>query len=415
MKKMIFFIRHFNDFDHITPVIWSLLKTKKVKVYLILTDPFNEKFYKQNFRTKEIEKLGAKIIGFSDSNIRFKYLFPLVGALYNFNKNFFKLNLITSKIGGVLVKFFFKKDFQENYLDNLIKDLVINKDCKILVFDHMVDPIRKKIIYIAKENKCKTISLPHGLVMYSYKKKWLNEYKKKNVKALKIFDKVVFPNNLRNFYNIEKKILKKKFTYLGSPRFSEPWISFINKNLKKNFEKSKKKIKILFLVEKELNYLNKKKHVVVDFLKQLEILNFLKSQPNLSLEIKMNTRGISQKQSILLKNKFKSNISHEETSSLIFSSDVVISGGASSAILQSICMKVPTICCTYLHPEHSLYYKKFDFPIEIKSFQELKKLFEKKEIFKKQNNEKNRLNFLNKITLYKQNPSNLHNQFFLKI
>ncbi len=258
MKKMIFFIRHFNDFDHITPVIWSLLKTKKVKVYLILTDPFNEKFYKQNFRTKEIEKLGAKIIGFSDSNIRFKFLLPLVGTLYNFNKNFFKLDLITSKIGGVLIKFFFKKDFQENYLDNLIKDLVINKDCKILVFDHMVDPIRKKIIYIAKENKCKTISLPHGLVMYSYKKKWLNENKKKNVKALKIFDKVVFPNNLRNFYNIEKKILNKKFTYLGSPRFSEPWISFINKNLKKNFKKSKKKLKILFLVEKEFIYIKKK-------------------------------------------------------------------------------------------------------------------------------------------------------------
>ncbi len=129
----------------------------------------------------------------------------------------------------------------------------------------------------------------------------------------------------------------------------------------------------------------------------------------------MNTRGLSQKQYILLKNKFKSNLSHEETSSLIFSSDAVICGGASSAILQSICMKVTTICCTYLHPEHSLYYKKFNFPIEIKSFQELKKLFEKKEIFKKQKNEKNRLNFLNKITLYKQNPSNLHNQFFLKI
>lgn len=415
MKKIIFFIRHFNDFDHITPVIWSLLKTKKVKVYVILTDPFNERFYKQNFRIKEIEKLGAEIIGFSDSNIRFKYLFPLVGAFYKFNKSFFKLDLITSKIGGVIIKFFFEKDFQENYLDNLIKDLVINKDCKILVFDHMVDPIRKKIIYIAKENKCKIISLPHGLAMYSYKKKWLNEYKKKNAKRLKIFDKVVFPNNLKYFYNIEKKILKDKFTYLGSPRFSEPWISFINKNLKKKFKKYKKKPKILFLVEKEFTYIKKKKHIVVDFAKQLEILNFLKSQPNLSLEIKMNTRGVSQKQSILLQNKFKSYLSFEETSSLISSSDAVICGGASSAILQSICMKVPTICCTYLHPEQSLYYKKFNFPIEIKSFQELKKLFEKKEIFKKQKNEKNRLNFLNKITLYKQNPSNLYNQFFLKI
>ena len=110
-KKIIFFIRHFNDLDHISPIIWSLLKTKKIEAIIFFTDPFNEKFFKKNFRTIILKKYGAKLVGFSDSNYRFKFLLPYIGSLFRLDNNFLNIKIISSKIGGIILYLFFKKKF----------------------------------------------------------------------------------------------------------------------------------------------------------------------------------------------------------------------------------------------------------------------------------------------------------------
>ena len=38
MKKKIIFCKTFNDYDHFTPIIWSLTKTSRFKVTVFLTD-----------------------------------------------------------------------------------------------------------------------------------------------------------------------------------------------------------------------------------------------------------------------------------------------------------------------------------------------------------------------------------------
>ncbi len=412
-KKIIFFIRHFNDLDHISPIIWSLLKTKKIEAIIFFTDPFNEKFFKKNFRTIILKKYGAKLVGFSDSNYRFKFLLPYIGSLFRLDNNFLNINIISSKIGGIILYLFFKKKFQDEFIKKKSFEL-INDNYSILVFDHMVNDLRKEIIKYSKNKKCINIALPHGAVLYSYKKKWLNKFKKKSALSLKIFDKVIFPNGIDKFYGIEKKILKEKFLKLGSPRFTIPWINVLKNNFSKKMQKERKKINILFLVEKEFNFYQNRKHIISDIKKQTQILQFLKKQKNFSLKIKLNTRSITQSQLYRLEKFYNENISKDETNNLIFWSDIVICGGGTSIILQSIATKVPTICCTFLHPEHKFFYKNFGYPKEVKNFQEFAKFILGKN-FLKVKSERKRLNFLKKIVMINQNPFKLYNNFFLNL
>ena len=407
-KKIIFFVRHFNDYDHFTPIIWSLAKTHRFKVTVFFTDPFNEISFRKNYRTELLTKNGVDIIGFSNSNYNFKFLLPLIGKLFRYDNTIFNLNKITSLIGGIILNFLFKRKFQESFIKKKSFNL-IEKNYSILVFDHMLDQSRREIINYSKNFDCTSIALPHGLTLFSNKK--LEKIRKNQALEYKIFDKVVFPNYLNMFYSVEKKILKDNFLGLGSPRFSKTWINFIQKKIKKKKPKIKKNLNILFLIEKEFTFFNKKKIIITDYNKQFQILEFLKTKKNFSFLVKTNTRGITQNQLEYLKKSFSKNLTNDETSDLIKWSDVVICGGGTSVILQSISTNVPTICCTYLHPNHKFYFKNFKYPIEVKSFRELKDLIDKNK-FLKNKAEKYKKNFLNKIIMLNKDPLKLHSKFF---
>ena len=411
-KKIIFFIRHFNDYDHFTPVIWSLLKTQKFEVSVLLMNPFSESLIRNNYRTNLLKKMGAEIIGFSNSKYNFKFLMPIIGTLFRYNNFFFNLNLFAHRLGKFILYIFFKKKFQEKFIKETSINL-IKKNYKILVFDHMVDDLRKDRIKYSKIFKCKCVSLPHGVTLFRYKKKWLNNHRKKVANTYKIFDKIVFPNNSILFYKEEKEVLKKKFLSLGSPRFSKIWINFIKKNIK-IINLKQKKIKILFLVEKSEVFIHKRKHVVADFCKQLEALSFLKSRRDLTVKIKFNTRDVNLNQRKEIQKNYNNDISNLETSDLVEWSDIVIAGGGTSSIIQPICLNKTVICCTYFHPEHHFYFKKFKFPIEVKKFSDLVNIINNKKIIQIKSNN-NRKKFLDYIILSKKNPINLHLKFFLKL
>ena len=313
-------------------------------------------------------------------------------------------------MGELFYIFCLKKKFQETFIKKKSFNL-IEKNYSILVFDHMLNQSRREIINYSKNFNCISIALPHGLKLFSHKKKESNKKRKAEVSTWKIFDKVVFPNNLNKFYSIEKKILKSNFLSLGSPRFSKMWINFTQKKIKNKNPKLKKKLNILFLLEKEFTIFNKKKHIITDYNKQFQILEFLKTKKDFSFLVKTNTRGITQNQLEHLKRGFNKNLTNDETSDLIKWSDVVICGGGTSVILQSISTNVPTICCTYLHPNHKFYFKNFKYPIEVKSFVDLKSLINKNK-FLKNEAEKYKKNFLKKIIMLNKDPLKLHNNFF---
>ena len=113
-------------------------------------------------------------------------------------------------MGELFYIFCLKKKFQETFIKKKSFNL-IEKNYSILVFDHMLNQSRREIINYSKNFNCISIALPHGLKLFSHKKKESNKKRKAEVSTWKIFDKVVFPNNLNKFYSIEKKILKSNF------------------------------------------------------------------------------------------------------------------------------------------------------------------------------------------------------------
>ena len=93
--------------------------------------------------------------------------------------------------------------------------------------------------------------------------------------------------------------------------------------------------------------------------------------------VKTNTRGITQNQLEHLKRGFNKNLTNDETSDLIKWSDVVICGGGTSVILQSISTNVLQFAARIFTLIINFISKNFKYPIEVKSFVDLKSLINK--------------------------------------
>ena len=90
------------------------------------------------------------------------------------------MNKITSKIGGIILYILFEKKFQETFIKKKSFNL-IEKNYSILVFDHMLNQSRREIINYSKNFNCISIALPHGLKLFSHKKKSLIKREKPSI------------------------------------------------------------------------------------------------------------------------------------------------------------------------------------------------------------------------------------------
>ena len=274
MKKLnnlsvLYFIRKYNDLDHITPILYSILK-KKYFVFMFLNTHQN---FENDYRVKLLKSKFKNV----------KFIHYEFFKLSFFQKLKFKINLNYKKTKITYYFFFFLNLFFKKVnidFDPKFKNLADNF-FDIIIFDHFNPenfPLFSKLLTKLKNNKNKILSLPHGFLLYKNPGVFnlvLNDFKK-----IELFADKIFITNINWYRLIKKKIYnKKKLVLIGSLRFTSWWKNIIEKELI-----TKKNVKIDILI------LGSERSRFVDISKFQKMIDILDNYQNLKIVFKPPTR-----------------------------------------------------------------------------------------------------------------------------
>jgi hypothetical protein len=238
-EKAIFFLRHNNDIDHITPVLYKWLSTENIPTDVIITtkrslldDPRIEylKKYKQ-----------VRIFHIND-------LFQKRTLPHMFNHYYPKYYAYFHKL---IRKYSFVKKKVDKTITRIANELYKGMEKGIVVFDWTTTYYVKELVKIAKDRGFTTISLPHGDMPYVSLIETINEINYDGLgryEASKVFDYVVVPNK-QNTKRYEKWIEPDRLKVLGSPRYCNEWMKIFADFIPPfDIEESKDKLKIVFFL-----------------------------------------------------------------------------------------------------------------------------------------------------------------------
>jgi len=227
-KKLIVFLRHNNDIDHITPVLWKWLKTTDIPVEVYITT--NRKLL-YDYRINMLK-------GFDNCKIKFitddfkKLSIPNLYIHY-YDKYYTPIDKYVNKYGYI-----------KNKVDNGIKkiaDNIFKEDTdSVVVFDWVINYFVEQMIQHAHTRGYPVVSLPHGDAPYINQLETIgqisfdNLYDKSDkyvrshlhsLPCMDMFDKVVVPNWIvaRRYKHLQDDKVKT----LGSPRYCDEWMDLV--------------------------------------------------------------------------------------------------------------------------------------------------------------------------------------------
>jgi hypothetical protein len=327
-KKILFLLNTYNDIDHLTPVIWKVLKEKS-QALIIFTSNFNhQNDYRINYLKNQFDLPIIK--------------FPIA----------YKKSLISKFIREIWYnKYFFYRFLKKNQID-------------ACVYEWGEVPKRNivgNIFWAAKKSNIPNFCLPHGCSIY------LNKAPNKYIKLL--YDKTGKGPNFdgRNQYDTyvyqSPYVLKQaiewgqnsKTTFAwGSARFYPEWAKN-NLSICPDFDiknNAKSKIKVVLMLP-HWNY-NVFKSKCIQLIEKLVKLSWI------HLVIKDHTRG-SGGLPIRLRKKYNSmdNVSasvEAHSPALIKWSDIVINFGSSIGI-EALIQNKQLIHPNYLHSNKTIFEK----------------------------------------------------------
>ena len=359
----IFFLDLFTDIDALSPIIYKLNQDKKNNVMICSTN------YIQNNENNELikyfKKEGIIYLNFPHN----KYLFILFKIIKNILKKLPRNLLNKSRF---LFKFlyynftFFSKDD--------IKDLLKKYKIKSVSVDSS-NPISKleKISNACKDLKIKLIFIPSGAEILN-----INAFNTKE--DFKLCSYYLSQNTLEKF-KIPEETKEEKIKFLGSPRFSDEWISFLNKFYNKKFSKKNSNPNIgIFVTPAGQN-----------FSKHEKIVRKLLNDNYLNTEIRHKPRDY------MLEKCCDFNYDFLNTNELINWSDIIVTV-QTSLIIEAIKKNKHVMFLEYYIPdEYGSWIDKYNCVDRIKSEQEI----------------------LHKIELIKQNKYNFEiqnkNEYLVKV
>jgi len=345
--KAIFFLRHNNDIDHITPVIYKWVNTKNIPtdVYIM-----TRREILQDYRIQFLKQ---------QKNIRIIYLndlFKTISKPYIFNYIYFKYS---TQLDGMFYKYCFLRKIARKTINKMAKKIFQGMENGVVVFDWTTIFFVREMVQKAKDKGFKTISLPHGEWPYFNYLMQINDFNYDfldSYEPSKIFDYVVVPNKSCAFI-YEKHIKKDRLKILGSPRYCDEWTKTIGKIIPKyENPKGDEKLKIVFFL-RNIGY-------PIFWEEVVRSIKLILQFPNVYLIVKhhpRNTKARKITKKLIgfypeIKNKIGKNLEfiygEEHSGALVRWSDLIIDVGTSAA-WEAVKLRKPVLMPEYLHANYS--------------------------------------------------------------
>jgi len=358
----LFFVRHFNDIDHFTPIVWKMHKDNyPVAVYCMNPEYDIQSDYRLQFLRDEGVKVDflyndfEQSLGLLQRIVRFlfistlaierKLISDLQSQLSFLSRPFGRL---AGKIGSRLYKFARRRFYNINWA----RDLLEQSGARALCFDwirphqHVVDVLLK----VAKEMSIPTLSLPHGVFLYTNDSVRIAPRGEMRFEKYYRYDYIIVQNKLFKEIISKSGIDKEKIFVLGSARYCNEWMEQNRKIIPRKIESNNgnaEKLKIVLMTTRPQYRINVERMV--------KTFDILSNFSEIETVIKPHTR--SGDEAKMYENVPLSNVSELSSVELCEWADVVLVI-ASSIIIEALTQGKPAIYLRYLH-ENITEYEEF--------------------------------------------------------
>lgn len=353
--KALFFLRHYNDIDHITPVISKWIEAGHACDVILIGNPKFRNDYRiqylsklENVRAAHIRELlpGVEYAGWRlqtlllKRSLRRSMLGPLAAALSRIYDADKRERLWRSTAHRVLMHSF------------------INLDKGVVVFDWITrnSPVClewvETVVSMAHTLGFRAVSLPHGDSPHTNQLIRRGEWHLQpdsQYAAGRIFDKLVVPNKLcaKRFYPF---LPAQSLVVLGSPRYCDEWLAKLAELLPPSpLASASNQFKIVMFLRKD--------DFTIFWEEVGEVVRMIAAFPGIVLVIKPHTRG-GRKQALTkdasLQQLPNVSIAEDKIHSihLMNWADVIIDL-ATSVVFEAIKAKKPVLAADYLHAGRS--------------------------------------------------------------
>jgi len=358
----LFFVRHFNDIDHFTPIVWKMHKDNyPVAVYCMNPEYDIQSDYRLQFLRDEGVKVDflyndfEQSLGLLQRIVRFlfistlaierKLISDLQSQLSFLSRAFGRL---AGKIGSRLYKFARRRFYNINWA----RDLLEQSGAQALCFDwirphkYVVDVLLK----VAKEMSIPTLSLPHGVFLYTNDSVRIAPRGEMRFEKYYRYDYIIVQNKLFKEIISKSGIDKEKIFVLGSARYCNEWMEQNRKIIPRKIESNNgnaEKLKIVLMTTRP--------HYRINVERMVKTFDILSNFSEIETVIKPHTR--SGDEAKMYENVPLSNVSELSSVELCEWADVVLVI-ASSIIIEALAQGKPALYLKYLH-ENITEYEEF--------------------------------------------------------
>jgi len=356
-NKILFFLRHYNDIDHIVPVIYKWLQSGSSQAYAIIaTDPSYQDDYRiqfllhyENFHLFHIQDFFNK-----GQRARFRRNANLtdLAPLHPFR--------LWNKIREVFFAYQRFPDYDRQFFERVYGLIFGDGEKGVVAFDWLSTNsphlgFVEMAVETARERGLVSISLPHGDSPHYNRMIRINELdysSDEHYASGSIFDFVVVPNDLcaRRYRPF---LEQSRIKVLGSPRYNQEWLSVLD-NLIGPYEHhaSDGKLKIVLFLRSYL--------YPIFWEEVVRSIQLITQFEKVFLVVKHHMRD-AQLNKVLdkypeLKNSHFANLEivfqEIHSGSLLKWADIVIDVGTSVAF-EAVKLRKPVLAAEYLHADFS--------------------------------------------------------------
>ena len=237
----LFLVRHFNDIDHITPVAWKMI-TDGYPVGVYCMDPRYD--IANDYRLVFLKSRGATVDYLHTADVRqgdlfYRFLQSLMNKCFSVQTSHRVINLrqadilsiVFDKLVRIAGRLTYKLTRKIYYHTGWARSILEQTAAKIICFDYVMPKsfVVNAFLEAAKEISVPTLSLPHGIQLYSNEDTKPKSSATRRYAKFNRFDYIIAPNRLRKEFLIKSGVPDEKVTVLGSARYCGEWLEQNNK------------------------------------------------------------------------------------------------------------------------------------------------------------------------------------------
>ena len=355
----LFFVREFNDIDHITPIVWKMGQDNyPVAVYCLnpqydLQRDYRLQFLKkQGIRVNYIFDAFGRELGLKHLIMRFisRTCFAIVNRFDNHSRSLFSAVFTAfrkraQKIGKTLYKRSREKFYDTSWAGTIIEQ----SGAKVLCFDH-VKPERyvvKVLLKAAKEKSIPVIALPHGVFIYTNNFVKTGSTEDSRYDKFNRFDYIITQNELRKEALARAGVHREKISVLGSARYCNEWMTQNKTILPRTMKvdtQGREKLKVVFMTTRFAYR--------IDVDRMLKTFDLLAGIKGIEVVVKPHTR--SGKEAKVYENIALSDVYEFSSVELCEWADVMLVIG-SSILIETLVQRKPVLYLKYLHENTTQY------------------------------------------------------------